>query len=384
MPIILNTWSTLIITTLNPSNAKLFLLTDESIQALINQSEAEQEIVRTLLIEGIIDRPKIRDKQQFVQVNQAILIRLLDKLHSYKQNPKVVDNIRCLYNTISQHLENTLDFIEDFFSNYFDRNEKVPTSYLIISIEELCKQLEILRNILQSSKAIDLELANILRNNFNKFCSRKAIGTTYNELVYQKELMNELVTNGTLQSEKSLMEVLFYFNFNDHDYIAYLYEKLKSLTESLPTKKEKIAALRFQQKSMNQLATKLNCILSSAMPSLNEQINHWIEEEIKFLESDTSRDLPEILFDKGELNVHVVFKGSEIYLLHKAFIDAGGAPTETYKSLLEKTSHKLSNKNQKGFSAESLKKASDKVDPESRENVKRFLQRMIRNIDSYD
>ena len=80
-------------------------------------------------------------------------------------------------------------------------------------------------------------------------------------------------------------EVLFYFNFNDHDYIAYLYEKLKSLTESLPTKKEKIAALRFQQKSMNQLATKLNNILSHAMPSLKEQINHWIEEEIKFLEN---------------------------------------------------------------------------------------------------
>jgi hypothetical protein len=44
----------------------------------------------------------------------------------------------------------------------------------------------------------------------------------------------------------------------------------------------------------------------------------------------------------------------------------------------------LCNKNQKGFSAESLKNASDKLDPEAKENVKRFLQRMIRNIDSYD
>jgi hypothetical protein len=80
----------------------------------------------------------------------------------------------------------------------------------------------------------------------------------------------------------------------------------------------------------------------------------------------------------------VSFKGSEIYLLHKAFVDAGGAPAESYKSLLEKTSSRLSNKNQRGFSSESLKKASDKVDPEAKENVKRFLQKMIRNIDSYD
>ena len=78
------------------------------------------------------------------------------------------------------------------------------------------------------------------------------------------------------------------------------------------------------------------------------------------------------------------FKGAEIYRLHKAFIDAGGAPNENYKSLLERVVPFLSNKTQKGFSAQSFVKYSDKVDPESKETVKRFLQRMIRNIDSYD
>lgn len=81
--------------------------------------------------------------------------------------------------------------------------------------------------------------------------------------------------------------------------------------------------------------------------------------------------------------VHLPFRGNEIYLLHKSFIDSGGAPAETYKSLFEKTGSRLANKNQKGFSTESLQKASDKVDYEAKENVKRFLQKMIRNIDSY-
>lgn len=81
--------------------------------------------------------------------------------------------------------------------------------------------------------------------------------------------------------------------------------------------------------------------------------------------------------------VHVPFKGPEIYLLHKAFIDSGGAPNENYKSLLEKTVCNIANKTQKGFSVQSFCKYSDKVDPEARENVKRFLTRMIRNIDSY-
>lgn len=82
--------------------------------------------------------------------------------------------------------------------------------------------------------------------------------------------------------------------------------------------------------------------------------------------------------------VHVTFKGSEIYLLNKAFIDAGGAPHENYKTMLEKVVPHLANKTQKGFSAQSFCKFSDKVDPEAKEHVKRFLQKMIRNIDSYD
>src|SRR4051812_3740069 len=78
--------------------------------------------------------------------------------------------------------------------------------------------------------------------------------------------------------------------------------------------------------------------------------------------------------------VHLPFRGCEIYLLHKAFIDSGGAPGDTYKSLFEKTGCHLANKNQRGFSTESLQKCSDKVNYESKENVKRFLQKMIRNI----
>lgn len=82
--------------------------------------------------------------------------------------------------------------------------------------------------------------------------------------------------------------------------------------------------------------------------------------------------------------VHVPFKGSEIYLLHKAFINSGGASHESYKSLMEKTVPKISNKTQKGFSVQSFIKYSDKVDPMAKEEAKRFLQKMIRNIDSYE
>lgn len=123
------------------------------------------------------------------------------------------------------------------------------------------------------------------------------------------------------------------------------------------------------------------------MKEIREKFDHavsilqCIHSELKeFLQTTAqhkeSKQAPETL-------VHIPFRGTELYLLHKAFIDSGGAPAENYKSLLEKTAPQLGNKNQKGFSVESLQKNSDKVDYESKENVKRFLQKMIRNIDSY-
>lgn len=124
------------------------------------------------------------------------------------------------------------------------------------------------------------------------------------------------------------------------------------------------------------------------MEEIREKFDHAVsllqclhaELKLLYVESRTVDKEQEQLADSF---LHIPFRGTELYLLHKAFIDSGGAPAETYKSLLEKTASHLANKNQKGFSVDSLQKNSDKVDYESKENAKRFLQKMIRNIDSY-
>ena len=69
------------------------------------------------------------------------------------------------------------------------------------------------------------------------------------------------------------------------NFIIYKYEWLEELTTELPTNHEKIAALRFEQKKINQLPLKSNCCYNTNMPSLKEQINGWTDEEIKFLKN---------------------------------------------------------------------------------------------------
>jgi len=291
MALVFSKWENLVYNKVNPFQVDVHLISDECIQILIEQSEKEQEQVRNAMIEWLVDNPKIRDKQQFVQFNQAVLIRLLDKMYSYKQQ-KPAEQIIDLYDAISRHLENTLNFIEDFFANYFDRNEKVPSAYLNISLEELCKKLEQLKVTVIGNNTVDEDLMDIIINNFNKFCYQHSKIITYNELIYQKELMDELITDEALASEQSIKEVLFYFNFNDADYISYLYKKLSIQLQQPNSKQEKISLLRFEQKTINQSITKLNVQLSPHMPSLKEQVNQWIEEEIKFLEAEPQEPVP--------------------------------------------------------------------------------------------
>jgi len=85
----------------------------------------------------------------------------------------------------------------------------------------------------------------------------------------------------------------------------------------------------------------------------------------------------------GRSYAQTPLKGVEIYVFLKALIDAQGVVNHTYKSFFELVVPGIANMQQKSFAPNSLLKYSDKVDPESRENVKRLLSRMIRNIDTY-
>jgi hypothetical protein len=319
MALVLTNWENLIYYKINPSRVNVDSLSIEYVQTLIEQSGKEQERVRDCMIEWLVDNPKIRDKQQFVQLNQAILVRLLDKLHSYKNETAKAETIT-LYEAIGAHVGNILNFIEDFFGNYFDRNEKVPATYLNISLQEVCKKLERLRETLFQNDSVDRDLSNIIANNFDRFCYQYTKNITYNELMYQKDLMDELLTDDTLSSERSIKEVLFYFNFNDPDYISYLYKTLSTLTELQDTKQKKITALRFEQKTINQLTTKLHIQISPYLPSLKEQVNRWIEEEIKFLETEPQGIIPLKTEQEQDEKLHLSLSVAKIALLVRLMI----------------------------------------------------------------
>jgi hypothetical protein len=283
--IILDKWNTIITGRLNPLNINDELSDAEAIQLVINESEEDQQTIRSMLIEDLIEKPYVMDKEQYVKVNQTLLIRIVDKLFSHSQIKPLNENILFLYNTISQHLQSTLDFVEDFFNNYFDRNEKVPDPCISIAKENIKKQVKQLKHIVSKQESTDSFLTNLVLNSIEHLLLADSIVITYSRLSYHKMLLSELRSQKVMQSTQSIKEALYYLNYNEDNFIAYEYEWLKELTTQLTSNQEKIAALRFEQKKINQLPLKPNYCYNPNMPSLKDQINGWIDEEVKFLEN---------------------------------------------------------------------------------------------------
>lgn len=317
---IMNLWSAIVIGKVNPVNKQLLLFADDHIQSLIDESEAEMERVQSLLIEGMINKSNTRDKQEYIQINQALLIRLLDIVYSYEQNKTLSKKTLLLYNSISRHLQNTLDFIEDFFGNFFDRNEKVPDSYLRICKDTIKKQLEKISPILEENNTVDKPLADIIIRYINEFLNNNSRTITYINLNYQKEFLNELLSNGALESTQAIRQMLYYLNFNDGNFVTYEYNRLKQLTDQESTKKEKLSLLRFEQKNVNQQAATLNFFYSKNMPCLREQINGWINEEIRFIENEFIPERIENNKAENESKIHTSLSVAKLALLIRLLV----------------------------------------------------------------
>ncbi|MBK7292126.1 MAG: hypothetical protein IPI78_18935 [Chitinophagaceae bacterium] len=153
MAYILEPWDILISTTIHPDRLSHFSNSENWHQTFIQESESEVEKLRTLLVKDFVAGAKQKKMEFLVQFNQGILIRLLDKLHEYRNSPAASDKTILLYESISIHVRFILDFIEEYFAKYFDRNEKVPISYLIPSKEEILHQLKRLQKLFAINKA---------------------------------------------------------------------------------------------------------------------------------------------------------------------------------------------------------------------------------------
>ena len=135
----LQNWDKLVTETLNPSGMDSFTDFVEFKETVLKQSSEENERVRFRIIKDVLERTKIKDKEQYIRVTQVMLAELLDKLYFYKEVKDLRKEVLSLYDIISGQMEDVLGFIRNTLSSYFDRHAKVPLGWLKKSLNEIKK-----------------------------------------------------------------------------------------------------------------------------------------------------------------------------------------------------------------------------------------------------
>jgi hypothetical protein len=219
-----------------------------------------------------------------------------------------------------EDIQDTLDFIDDFFDNYFGEEKKVPFSYLKLRKEDLRRQTEILDAAVARNEVLDKSVTEIVISSISKFLESKARIISYRELAYKKELLKVLLLENSMQSTFHLREALYSINYNEDNFIAYEFSLLRAITETVPTKKEKIALLKLEQKAINQFPLKIATGFSANMPALKQQINSWIDEEIKYLASDFVPDPNISTATENENKIHTSLSVAKLALIMRILV----------------------------------------------------------------
>lgn len=343
-------------------------------QEWIKKSVEYKESVENRVIEYMLSKAKNKEKKQYIKLLEIMSVNLLDKVYSSCQ-PNTANN--SMIELLLDHLKNFLFFLEENFCDYFDYRHTMPIVIFKFRSGELSGLTESICKACTATSTRISYIVEFIAQSFKKFCN-KSIAPTFSQMNFHLELAKELLQPGIITSEEKLKSTLFYFNYNHKSLCELLGKQLMQTVRKQKVKSSQMVMLLLEQKKIGQNTIKSHYCLQAHLPSLKDQLNEWISAEMNFLKLEGLT--PEV--GKNSY-VHVPFRGTEIYLLHKAFVDSGGAVGETYKSLFEKTASHLINNNQRGFSIESLQKNSDKINYEAKDNIRRFLQKMIRNIESY-
>ncbi len=286
-----------ITTAVYPGNLVNLDLSESGLKTISDAVSIEIENIRTHLIVSLFNLEKQSEVESLVQNYQSVIIRLLDDLYTYQLDQAGNNNVLALYSAISTSLSDILSFIENYFTKYFNIDQKVPYHYHVIKSENFQSQLSKLR-IQFKERAADLKLITIVESCYSLSISDSHKTTiTYRQLIYLKELLAELTSissdTQTADFNTTICNLLVYLNFNHPAFIVYMTDKFSRKIKEQESQQEKVLQLNLQLKQIKQINTTSRGILFKDIMGVKEQLINWIDEEIDYIqkESDVSKQL---------------------------------------------------------------------------------------------
>ena len=318
---------------------------------------------------------------------------MLDRLYGQEQQSKDPGaEVHRFYQGFSQAILALLSFIEERFSKYFDKGEKVPDVYLALVRQEVRQKLAALSKILQS-KAADELIAGQLFQKLGAFVAPpKAMTLAYREIMFYKELVKELedLTHWEKGSGmySGLQQLLIYLNFNDKEFINEMVNRMVAELQGMEDLNEKIDRLLLYSKAINQLQLKPDSGLNARHPSVKNQLGSWFAEELSYLERKlagfqtvTAAAPPDPKDIKNKILCHLPV--DQLGIFFRASADLKLISAGSQKALFEQIAPWLATPHRGSLSPDSMRSKSYSPEKRDLEAVKDILMQLFRQIGKY-
>ncbi len=362
---------------------------------------SEIESIRQSLIRQVFAILKVKEIERFIQHYQGALTHLLDRMY-LEEGRQIATQVirRDCFEGFYQSILGLLSFIEERFSKYFDRREKVPEVYYALVKRELEeKWADFMMRFADSGEP---ELIDLLKRLFPKFLHSDHKGSvSYEEVIYRKMVLSELADlkkadggttgprleiNQNTDGFTSLEQVLIYVNFNDKELVQYIVDRIGVLIDMADDLKDKMdQALRFS-KHLYQLPTKPEGALYPKHPTLFAQVSAWLVEELMYLERRMGMfaisGTRTTMTDKRAL-VECRIPADQIGLFFRAATDTKLISTPSQKKLFEQIAPFISTTRRGVLSADSMRSKSYRPERKDIEGIKDLLMVMHKQVNSY-
>jgi len=267
------------------------------------------------------------------------------------------------YKYIYVSLENLLIFIEQHFGGI---SYSTPLYALIADPENITE----IRQGLES-QGIEEEYVSILTAPLQNLITIKAI--PYQRLLFLHELKDGL--NGLINKPENiahkLFDLLVYLNFNDTRYYQYVTGLIERDLDEIPGITNKLNQLYWIQKRINQAAIKPGFSFIASEPSLKEQLQLWLKEEISYISISAQPEEQQIAKVKFDLSVHQL--GYFLNLL----VEQGIITNEVKKEVAKVCAQFMSSTKQENIAYHSLLNKFSEASPSVVKSVRDMLLDLV-------
>ena len=231
--------------------------------------------------------------EQYIHKKQYALENLANRLildinpinpsdiYRYSSNYNKIDCLKITY----VYLEKLLRFVEKEFNNYLNVNIQIPYRSILVKEFEITDKLNDLKSRLLASN-IDGQLLKLIYEPLLKISTINIQEKlTYYDFNYCTDFI--LILHHQIDfdniNDEAIKNYLFDLNFNSLHFFDCLVMDISKEIKEVENNIQKIDILYRELKNYNQKQTRNFTRYNQKVPSIKEQIIHWIEEEIEYL-----------------------------------------------------------------------------------------------------